>query len=85
MGFTTTIFWLLLAFLFYAYIGYGIIAGFFAFTYGIFKKQTHIVLDSNLPELTLVVPAYNEADILEQKIKNTLCQILIFVCCFFCI
>lgn len=72
MGFTTTIFWLLLAFLFYAYIGYGIIAGFFAFTYGIFKKQTHIVLDSNLPELTLVVPAYNEADILEQKIKNTL-------------
>jgi biofilm PGA synthesis N-glycosyltransferase PgaC len=72
MGLTTTIFWLLLAFLFYAYIGYGIIAGFFAFIHSIFKKQAHIVLDNNLPELTLIVPAYNETDILEQKIKNTL-------------
>lgn len=72
MGLTTTIFWLLLAFLFYAYIGYGIIAGVFAFVYGVFKKQANIVLDNNLPELTLIVPAYNEAEILEQKIKNTL-------------
>lgn len=72
MVLTTTIFWLLLAFLFYAYIGYGIIAAVWAFVYAIFKKPEHIILENDLPKLTLVVPAYNEADILEQKITNTL-------------
>lgn len=72
MVLTTTIFWLLLAFLFYAYIGYGIIAAAWAFVYAIFKKPEQIVIETDLPKLTLVVPAYNEADILEQKITNTL-------------
>lgn len=72
MVLTTTIFWLLLAFLFYAYIGYGIIAAVWAFVQTIFKKPAHIVIENDLPNLTLVVPAYNEADILEQKIANTL-------------
>lgn len=72
MGYLVTLFWLLLAFLWYAYIGYGVIAGCISFLKTIFKKPVHIELENDLPLVTLVIPAFNEADILALKIKNSL-------------
>lgn len=72
MACTTIIFWIFIAFLLYAYIGYGIIATTIAFVYSITKKQDTVVLEMSLPKVTLIVPAYNELDILPQKIHNTL-------------
>jgi cellulose synthase/poly-beta-1,6-N-acetylglucosamine synthase-like glycosyltransferase len=72
MACTTIIFWIFIAFLLYAYIGYGIIATTIAFVHSITKKQDTVVLEMSLPKVTLIVPAYNELDILPQKIHNTL-------------
>lgn len=66
-----TLFWLSLAVLFYCYIGYGILL--FAWNN---IKQAFLYPPKNdefeLLPVTLVIAAYNEEDILEQKIKNTL-------------
>jgi cellulose synthase/poly-beta-1,6-N-acetylglucosamine synthase-like glycosyltransferase len=72
MSYTITAFWVFIAFLLYAYIGYGVIASSISFLYSIFKKPISGELNSNLPQLTLIIPAYNEAEILLQKINNSL-------------
>jgi cellulose synthase/poly-beta-1,6-N-acetylglucosamine synthase-like glycosyltransferase len=72
MACTIIIFWFFLAFLLYAYVGYGIIASVISFIQSIFFKQEEVVLEWSLPQVTLIIPAFNEAEILAQKIKNTL-------------
>jgi cellulose synthase/poly-beta-1,6-N-acetylglucosamine synthase-like glycosyltransferase len=68
----TIFFWISLAILFYCYIGYGLLV--FVLTSlkrlvtPVRKKETSTVV---LP-VTLIVAAYNEEKILEQKIQNTL-------------
>lgn len=67
------LFWSSLFVIFYTFLGYGILLYFLV-------RVRRLVLgkrkESNgelpLPTLTLVVAAYNEADILEEKIRNTL-------------
>ena len=72
MDYTVIIFWVMIGLLLYAYIGYGIIAGIISFIKLIIKKPDAIFSDMPLPDVALVIPAYNEADILQEKIKNTL-------------
>lgn len=72
MDYTVIIFWVMIGLLLYAYIGYGIIAGIISFIKSIIKKPDAIFSDMPLPDVALVIPAYNEADILQEKIKNTL-------------
>jgi biofilm PGA synthesis N-glycosyltransferase PgaC len=72
MACTIIIFWVFFAFLLYAYVGYGIVASVISFIQSIFFKQDAVVLEFNLPHVTLIVPAFNEAEILTQKIRNTL-------------
>src|SRR6185436_4777269 len=64
-------FWLSLGVLFYCYAGYGILV--FAWNHfrRIFSAQK-IVVNFEMPAVTLIVAAYNEEAILERKIKNTL-------------
>jgi cellulose synthase/poly-beta-1,6-N-acetylglucosamine synthase-like glycosyltransferase len=56
--------------LFYTYVGYGIIIKFLAG----FKTNPNDQLDPNSapPEVTHVIAAYNEADVIREKIENTL-------------
>jgi len=64
-------FWLSLGVLFYCYAGYGILV----FTWNHFKRifsAQKIVVNFELPAVTLIVAAFNEEAILERKIKNTL-------------
>ncbi len=69
---TIIFFWLSLAILFYCYIGYGILAFLLTSTRSFFvsgKKKN--LLNDELP-VTMIITAYNEEEILEQKIRNTL-------------
>lgn len=65
------LFWLALFLIFYAFIGYGIIA------YILVKIRKgfsvpDIPADHDLPDLTLVIPAYNEMECLPAKVQNSL-------------
>jgi poly-beta-1,6-N-acetyl-D-glucosamine synthase len=69
----TTAFWIAIALVFYTFIGYGILL------YVIVKIRQLIVgrrvvpqNKGDWPTLTLVVAAYNEQTLIEQKIENTL-------------
>ena len=72
MTITLFFFWISLAVLFYCYLGYGIFVFLIntfkeLFTYGRKKDLTLPVLP-----VTIIITAYNEEAVLEQKIKNTL-------------
>lgn len=65
------IFWALLGITFYAYIGYGILIWFMVKIKAIFAKKKQFDQEF-LPEVTILVAAYNEQDCIEDKIKNSL-------------
>lgn len=72
MTITIFFFWVSLAVLFYSYLGYGIFVFLVNTVKGLFvygKKK-----DRPIPDLpvTMIITAYNEEAVLEQKIKNTL-------------
>jgi biofilm PGA synthesis N-glycosyltransferase PgaC len=65
------IFWIGILVVGYTYVGYGIII----YIFSKLKKRTNVLdsaPDEQLPAVTLLVAAYNEADIIREKIKNTL-------------
>lgn len=68
------LFWVSLFIAFYTYVGYGILLFIIIkikrAIYG--RKQVADSSDELLPECTLVIAAYNEADIIREKIENTL-------------
>ena len=72
MSFTIFLFWLNLGTLFFCYIGYGILLFFINTLRAIFiVKNKKPEIKEGLP-VTLIVAAFNEELMLEQKIKNTL-------------
>ncbi len=65
------IFWILIFIVFYAYLGYGIILYFLIILKRFLKKTTDVpILNSELPEVTIFIAAYNEKDFIELKQKN---------------
>ena len=72
MDYFIIIFWVFILLLIYAYIGYGMLAWMISFLQNIFKTPTIISLQTPLPTVAIVIPAFNEAQILESKIINTL-------------
>ena len=63
------IFWISTLILFYCYAGYGIIL----FLVNKFRKpSSRLPIPETFPSVTLIVPAYNEQLILDQKISNCL-------------
>lgn len=67
--------WLSLFLLFYSYLGYGLLL------YGLvkWKRKRHPepaagFAEADLPEVTLLVAAYNEADCIAAKVENSLAQ-----------
>lgn len=68
------LFWICLFLVFYTYIGYGILLWLLVCIKRLFKgKPQKIPLPSEdeLPEVTLMICAYNEQDIVEIKMENT--------------
>ncbi|GGM87253.1 glycosyl transferase [Dyadobacter beijingensis] len=67
------LFWLSLFIVFYTFLGYGIVLYMLVRIRRIFKgKRLAPGLDQDFPTLTLVIAAYNEESIIEEKIANTL-------------
>lgn len=69
--FAMTFFWMGLFIIFYTYIGYGIVI----FILSRLKRRSKPVTlteDEELPEVTILVAAYNEEQCIEEKIANTL-------------
>lgn len=65
------IFWLSIAILFYSYIGYGLLIFLYNNIRVLFRKEVKYQV-TELPVVTIIISAYNEASIIEQKIANTL-------------
>ncbi|KLT66996.1 glycosyltransferase family 2 protein [Pedobacter sp. BMA] len=66
-----TLFWLSLAIVFYTFLGYGLLLYILIRLKRVFSKPVRHVLNT-LPTVTLLVAAWNEEDMIEQKINNTL-------------
>lgn len=66
------IFWASMGIIVYTYLGYPLILGILVKARKLFAPRKPLVYsDDELPDLTVLVACYNEADILEQKIRNT--------------
>jgi len=69
-----TLFWISLFIVFYTYIGYGILLYIIIRVKRLFTgKPREAVLpeDEELPSMTLLICAYNEEDVVHEKMKNT--------------
>ncbi|MFM2291768.1 MAG: hypothetical protein RIS29_1581 [Bacteroidota bacterium] len=65
-------FWVLAALIFYTYLGYGIVLFVMIKIKRLFKKKvTPVLSEDELPELTLLVAAYNEQDYVARKVENS--------------
>lgn len=69
-----TFFWISLFIVFYTYIGYGIVLYVLVKMKEFFYKpsDTSIPTDDKLPDLTLFIAAYNEEEVIDEKMKNCL-------------
>ncbi len=65
-------FWIAIFFIFYTYIGYGLLLYLLLIFKRVFFKKPTKTFSSYTPTVTIVVAAYNEAYIIEEKILNTL-------------
>ncbi len=70
MSLSALIFWLSAAILSYGFFGYGLVLWCWSGCKKLFGYNERITDPSFEPSVTLIVPCYNEADILEQKISN---------------
>jgi poly-beta-1,6-N-acetyl-D-glucosamine synthase len=64
------IFWILCFIIFYTYIGYGFLL--FLLVKWVRRKKGKAFSYDNLPTLTVVVAAYNEAALISEKLNNTI-------------
>lgn len=65
------LFWISLAVVVYTYVGYGIIIYILSHFWGKHKTPP-IPIENDLPEITLLVAAYNEEKYITQKIENSI-------------
>ena len=67
------LFWALIVLVVYAYVGYGVILFLLVKIKRVFSRKARPFYDfENLPAVTLVVAAYNEADWIAEKVRNSL-------------
>ena len=69
------IFWLALFIVFYTYLGYGIVLYVLVKLRELFVKPVKRSLpasDADLPEVTLFITAFNEEDVVDEKMENSL-------------
>ena len=64
------LFWIALAIVFYTYAGYGIFLYLLVRVKEALCKRTRIELPEELPEVTLLIAAYNEEAIIADKMRN---------------
>ena len=66
------VFWIAIGIVAYTFLGYGIVIAILVRLKGFFVKKLNPNDNEFLPNVTLVVPCYNEADIIKDKVLNSL-------------
>lgn len=66
------LFWLFLGIIFYAFLGYGIVLYILVKIKRVVSPSTYPFDKDFEPDVAFVVPCYNEADFIKQKIENSL-------------
>lgn len=66
------IFWISIFLIVYTFVGYGFVLYFLVKLKRLFSKPFTFKTDTLLPTVTLLVAAYNEEGLIEEKIKNTI-------------
>ncbi|MBI0398569.1 glycosyltransferase family 2 protein [Cyclobacterium marinum] len=66
------VFWIAIAVVGYTFLGYGIVISLLVKLKGLIRKNDDKSVGDFIPNVTLVVPCYNEADIIKEKIVNSL-------------
>lgn len=65
------LFWIFAFIVFYTYLGYGILVTILVKIKELFKRPSKVkTRDDKLPKVTLLIAAYNEEDIIQQKMEN---------------
>ncbi|HCV15087.1 MAG TPA: glycosyl transferase [Rikenellaceae bacterium] len=67
----TTLFWIALAIVFYTYAGYGFVLIFLVKIKEFFRAKVKISQTFTYQEVTLLIAAYNEEEIIDSKMRNT--------------
>lgn len=70
MMYYKVIFWLALAVVFYTYLGYGMLLWLMVRIKRWLRPRPAIPMPVEWPEVTLLICAYNEADIVDEKMRN---------------
>ncbi len=70
MKYTELFFWLSFAIIFYTFLGYGMLLVILVSIKKMFTKKTEVANTFFQPPLTLIIPCYNEAEIIPDKISN---------------
>ncbi len=66
-----TVFWILLIVIIYAYLGYPILLILVNSLIRLLKSKSQSKRQSQLPEVTMFIAAYNESDFVDQKVNNS--------------
>ncbi len=72
MSVVAIIFWVFFGLVFYTYLGYGILLYLMVKVKELFCKPKTLVLPDELPEVTLMIAAYNEESVVAEKMANCL-------------
>ena len=75
------LFWFALFVVFYTYLGYGILLYILVKLKELFVKPVRCSLpatDGELPEVTLFITAFNEEEVVDEKMEN--CLTTIYIC-----
>lgn len=70
MNLLLTLFWIAAFLVFYTFFGYGIIVWIAVKCKELLSKPERFPIVEEYPEVTLLIAAYNEADIIERKMEN---------------
>lgn len=65
-------FWIAIIIVFYTYLGYGIVIFFLVKMKELIAAKVKSPGEGDLPEVTLLIAAYNEEDIIDEKMENCL-------------
>lgn len=72
MNALVVIFWILAALVFYTYLGYGVVLFCLVKLKRLFThKEVKLLTEAELPDVTLLVAAYNEKDYVQKKVENS--------------
>ena len=66
------LFWLSLALVFYTFLGYGLLLYLLIKIKRLFVRPNKLILQQELPKVTLLVAAWNEEDMIVKKVQNSL-------------